>query len=263
MRKSRLSIRAAIGTMVFVVGVNVTGQIVCAPNEQDLPQGVASSLWKKIQILSQDSEQVIFPLQATITSLGWRSFQLACYLAGRLEERGYRVSLACRATLYWVVVHFHIQGSEVGVPVVVEGLSEASSGSSSIRARVPLRQQEGMWFFEERYCGWDSLEPIPRNEKPRAYFVADEAVQLGKALRFVATQSYDRDGVILFFFWNYGDGSSSEGMITEHTYHHVGRFTVTLTVVDDRGASSSVSKIVMVYRAVPTETRQPGCGCTH
>jgi hypothetical protein len=53
--------------------------------------------------------------------------------------------------------------------------------------------------------------------------------------------SYDSDAtdVIVTYAWDFGDGMTGEGMTTQHTYTTAGKFTITLTVTDDEGMSSS------------------------
>jgi PKD repeat protein len=58
--------------------------------------------------------------------------------------------------------------------------------------------------------------------------------------------SYDPDGVIVSWLWDFGDGTTSTEQNPIHTYAVPGTYTVTLTVTDDDGASSSVSKIITI-----------------
>ncbi len=53
---------------------------------------------------------------------------------------------------------------------------------------------------------------------------------------FDGSGSYDSDGVIFDYFWEFGDGASKSGVTTEHVYAGEGDFQVKLTVTDDRGA---------------------------
>ena len=53
-----------------------------------------------------------------------------------------------------------------------------------------------------------------------------------------ASASFDVDGPIVSYEWSLGDGTSSTGGRTSHTYASEGDYSVTLTVTDDRGATS-------------------------
>lgn len=63
---------------------------------------------------------------------------------------------------------------------------------------------------------------------------------------FDASGSYDPDGTIAAYAWDFGDGSSATGITTSRTYSAAGTYTVALTVTDDGGLTSSVSQNVTV-----------------
>ncbi len=63
---------------------------------------------------------------------------------------------------------------------------------------------------------------------------------------FDGSSSYDRDGDINDYTFNFGDGNIEVGMVYNHTYAGYGMYTASLTVVDDDGKSSKTSKNVFV-----------------
>jgi len=70
---------------------------------------------------------------------------------------------------------------------------------------------------------------------------------VNRAVWFNATLSYDVDGYIVQYKWNFGDGNvtSTEKPIISHNYTTAGEFTVSLVVVDNDTISSKP-----VYRTV-------------
>jgi PKD repeat protein len=58
--------------------------------------------------------------------------------------------------------------------------------------------------------------------------------------------AYDADGHIVDYFWDFGDGTTSEAQKPSHTYGIDGRFKVSLTVTDDDGASDSYSRNIRI-----------------
>lgn len=59
-------------------------------------------------------------------------------------------------------------------------------------------------------------------------------------ITFDGTGSYDSDGgAILSYAWDFGDGVTGSGAVVQHTYSMAGTYTVSLTVTDDEGASST------------------------
>ncbi len=55
-------------------------------------------------------------------------------------------------------------------------------------------------------------------------------------VEFDASRSYDPDGLIVSYLWDFGDGTTAEGLQARHTYTQNGIYLVTLTVIDSFGA---------------------------
>ena len=95
----------------------------------------------------------------------------------------------------------------------------------------------------------------PANTAPVASFAVN--VLAGPApltVIFNALSSYDSDGVILTYSWDYGDGSTDSGDEVSHTYATEGSYTVTLEVTDNGGKIASMQKGLTV---LPPETQAP------
>ena len=67
-------------------------------------------------------------------------------------------------------------------------------------------------------------------------------------IEFNASLSYDPDGIIVEYHWEFGDGStvSEVDPITVHSYGFPGCYVVNLTVTDDDGMINTTSKCVAV-----------------
>lgn len=70
---------------------------------------------------------------------------------------------------------------------------------------------------------------------------------------FDATESFDPDGGINSFSWEFGDGGTATGRMEPHTYPTPGSYDVTLTVRDDDFATVSLTKTITVGEVRPTE----------
>jgi PKD repeat protein len=64
-------------------------------------------------------------------------------------------------------------------------------------------------------------------------------------------QSSDPDGEIVKWFWAFGDGATSEVQSPSHRYAKSGRYAVTLTVTDDRGATDEAVQEITVRNVGP------------
>ena len=67
-------------------------------------------------------------------------------------------------------------------------------------------------------------------------------------LTFDATGSYDPDGSITSYAWDFGDGTTGSGQVVSHSWTSVGGYTVTLTVTDNAGLTASTSQRVTIQR---------------
>lgn len=96
-------------------------------------------------------------------------------------------------------------------------------------------------------CTRDTTPAKPENKPPIA--AMEFAPTFGEApliVYFSAAISTDLDGQIVSYVWSFGDGAQGDGMFAEHEYTKKGSFVVTLTVTDDKGASSSTKATVFV-----------------
>lgn len=66
----------------------------------------------------------------------------------------------------------------------------------------------------------------------------------GNIVTFNAAGSYDQDGSITKYTWNFGDGSFGEGVLVSHQYSSLSSTPVTLTVVDDKNGASITQQTI-------------------
>jgi outer membrane protein assembly factor BamB len=96
-------------------------------------------------------------------------------------------------------------------------------------------------------------EPEIFNEPPVASFTYEPTNPLAsQTLTFDASSSYDLDGTISDYAWDFGDeslGIVDGNKVVTHRYASAGTYVVTLTVWDDKRASGSKSETISVGKA--------------
>ena len=73
----------------------------------------------------------------------------------------------------------------------------------------------------------------------------------GSELQFDSSGSYDPDGTIQAYFWDFGDNTTSTEATPLHSYLNDGEYLVSLTVTDDDGASTTETTQAIVDDADP------------
>ncbi|UCE62134.1 MAG: PKD domain-containing protein [Phycisphaerales bacterium] len=95
-------------------------------------------------------------------------------------------------------------------------------------------------------------EVVPAdNLPPTAVAGQDRLSTLGEPMEFDATGSWDEDGQIVAYEWDFGDGHGSDTVSDTHIYLEPGEYIVTLTVTDDLGATSVDAISVLVEEDEP------------
>lgn len=59
-----------------------------------------------------------------------------------------------------------------------------------------------------------------------------------------ASMSYDPDGTVVSYAWDFGDGAVSDAVSTEHVYAGPGDYTLTLVVTDNDGLEGMATEVV-------------------
>jgi parallel beta-helix repeat protein len=116
--------------------------------------------------------------------------------------------------------------------------------------RIPHSQVAGVsWFGLDWYPLMHPWTPIPGKFPVAIFTYTPSEPIINQPATFNASKSYDPDGIIISYKWDFGDGTpiiEETDPITIHTFTSAGTFTVTLTVKDNDQQTNSTSKPVKV-----------------
>jgi PKD repeat protein len=91
--------------------------------------------------------------------------------------------------------------------------------------------------------GGDNTPPVADLSKGEPY-----TGQVNQDITFDGSNSYDPDGTIVKWWWEFGDGNSSTGEIVTYQYSNPGTYTVTLQVLDDANANATDTATVTIVQ---------------
>jgi len=91
----------------------------------------------------------------------------------------------------------------------------------------------------------------PENQPPKAQLSWSYLEE--RTVRFDATGSYDEDGKIVSYQWDFGDGYQGQGPVVTHQYARDGDYPVLLRITDNCGALVEMKKTVSVPPLPPNQ----------
>ena len=72
----------------------------------------------------------------------------------------------------------------------------------------------------------ENIPPVPYLAASATY------IDVGEEVVFSGNDSVDKDGEIVRYFWNFGDGTNTTGKYVTHEYEKGGNYTVILIITD-------------------------------
>ncbi len=122
-------------------------------------------------------------------------------------------------------------GASATGPTVTHAFAGPGERTVLLRADLP-GASEGCGSIETRRLVTVNAPPAPVID------VADR-IAAGALVLFDGSGSRDADGAITGYAWDFGDGSTAEGMQAQHRYAAPGSYEVRLVATDDAGVGNS------------------------
>ena len=151
--------------------------------------------------------------------------------------------------------------SSVGNGTYYWTFSQASSYSTTYYWKVAVNDSiantTAVYYFTTKSQPSAPSTPLsPLNRKPIANITGPLTGYVNQTLIFSANYSYDPDGIITHYRWDFDndglfDTDWIEDILVTHTYSRPGNYTVKLQVKDNDGAVSTDSYIIIIKQLEP------------
>lgn len=136
--------------------------------------------------------------------------------------------------------------------------SNQSMAQNYIELNVTAPQTPGIYNFTIN-ASVTSDDPTTTTENQSIYVVvksppvasftySPEILKVNETITFDASLSYDPDGSITSYYWDFGDGNNGTDIITTHNYTSIGTYNVTLTVTDNDNLTAPESKSITITK---------------
>lgn len=117
----------------------------------------------------------------------------------------------------------------------------------------PWGGYEGFFNIEYGSLNIDSFQVVWADYDPDSFDwepVADPGGPyngaVGEEITFDASGSFDPEGIITSYYWDFGDGTNDTGKTVTHSYSQRGFYTVTLTVTDETGKQGTTETAALI-----------------
>lgn len=248
----------------FAAGVGSAADApqVLQPNESGYSADEVTLLRGALDVLRATLSASTYASQKTFGLSGWgrwTSLEFAVYAAGILGGDGYETQLVSAAgwadgVHTWVLVGIPLGERLAWIPV--EASPEMGKKQTTL-GRLPedIAPDGALWFPSE-YVGFTDVVEAPANRAPIAAIATKKtSVSTTDYTMLTANGSYDPDGSIILYIWDFGDGEAPTALLSKYVSHRFassGTYAVVLTVVDQRGAA--VTATIEIEASID-------CGC--
>jgi len=243
---------------------------VLQPNTTAYSASQVAALTQAMATLTEELNDYDMASRRYFSAGDWSSRDFAAYTAGVLSEEGYEVVLVSGdgwpdGVHTWVLVAVPLGGRTAWIPVEAtpdEGQAQEILGHISITTDA-----DGNMGVQTVYADFSSATQLPANLPPVAKIRRpDPPVEAGDTVKFMGIGSFDPDGEVVLYKWDFGDGRTevSSSSSVRHSYTRSGSYVVLLSIVDNLGRSTTEDVALRVIERSEEDAPAPpsgGCGC--
>jgi len=244
---------------------------VLQPNTTEYSASEVAALTQAMATLTEEINDYDMASRRYFSSASdWSSRDFAMYTAGVLSEKRYETVLVSGdgwpdGSHTWVLVGISIGTETAWIPVEP---SPEMGHSQQILGHIPgTTDTAGKMWFDAPYLLFTTLVQLSPNAAPVAVIRPPAPpLMTDTSLTFKAISSYDSDGEIVLYLWDFGDGKTkvATSWSIYHEFQRNGNFVVTLIVLDNRGKKASQEMRLYVAEKPEEPVSRPssgGCGC--
>ena len=251
---------------ILILGLFVLGASLLPAAGDELPEVVRPNtalyseqdiavLLQATTVLEETLNADLFLSSPGLVPTDWKGSDLAGYTAGFLAEQGYETYLVSGVgwpdgVHTWVLVRIPVDESTAWIPV--EPLPDKDGNQETLGYIPSYVDGEGVLWFEEEYFTFSERREPPKNRAPIARFrPPNPPVKPQRTVMFRAIGSYDSDGKIVLYHWDFGDGATDTAteQFSAHKFTKSGTYSVSLTVVDNGGIRATTTAAIRVARS--------------
>ncbi len=254
----------AVGLAFVAIGGLATDlPVVFQPLEWSAETGADLAVYvgelRRLEAILADGTYASQRIHAASGSNAWRAERFCPYVQGLLVSRGYEVLIVESDRTggepsAWLLVKIELPTGFAWAPVdptPPPGERQDRLGRIALATGRTLDDPA----FDLLYMTFDRTVELPPNRPPSVRLLGRPfPARATRKERFNPATATDPDGEIVLYVWEFGDGTvvRSTARSTWHRFTSAGEYTITVTVVDDRGATASASILLVV---------EHGCGC--
>jgi PKD repeat protein len=143
----------------------------------------------------------------------------------------------------------------LGFEINIEEFSVLNANTIEVRLTVNTNAAQGKRPVQVTTAAGtatnqDLLQVIDNRAPITQFDVTPKNGAANTVYTFNATTTVDKDGTVVSYKWDFGDGKKGTGPVVSHKFGKVGTFDVTLTVVDNDDATGTASESVDVVAGV-------------